>query len=271
MPDPRGGQGRLRPDFYIAAIGRSGSTLLCNWLTRAPNQLVFNEPFFCRPENSRLLRIQLANFGMPAAADEWEQQDETAERRFERLMAWRLAAKRWAFKEVLCEEHWRARALFDPPKVLITVRNIVDVALSFFEKHRAQGNLARFSDQWVADYCVQETAEIVRFQERLRADGVAHMVVRYEDFVASSEVRRSIERFLGWSGGGDTAAHMQDYGREFELVEHGTSISGTIRAPGQRGLAAKNLARAGEIGERCNAYQLHFGYGETSRHWAVST
>src|SRR4051812_22329475 len=47
------------PDFYVAAIGRSGSTLLCNWLASPPQRLVFLEPFFLRPENSRLLRIQL--------------------------------------------------------------------------------------------------------------------------------------------------------------------------------------------------------------------
>src|SRR5439155_14370338 len=138
---------RLRPDFYIASIGRSGSTLLCNWLTRLPDQLVFNEPFFCRTDNSRLLKIQLDGFGMPATPAEWEARDEAAEERFERLMANRLDGRRWAFKEVLCEEHGRAHDHFDPPKVMITVRNIVDVALSFFEKHRAQANLARFCDE----------------------------------------------------------------------------------------------------------------------------
>jgi len=47
------------PDFYVAAIGRSGSTMLCNWLSRPPAQLVFVEPFFTRARNPELLRIQL--------------------------------------------------------------------------------------------------------------------------------------------------------------------------------------------------------------------
>src|SRR5207253_865011 len=241
-------------------IGRSGSTLLCNWLTRIPDQLVFNEPFFCRPENSRLLRIQLESFGMPVTAEEWDQRDEDADRRFERLMATRLERRRWAFKEVLCEEHSRALDRFAPPKVLITVRNIVDVALSFFEKHRAQDNLARFSDDWVADYCVEETAGIVGFQQRLAGEGVPNALVRYEDFVRSAEFRASLERFLDWTGGGDTAVNFADFDREFEIARHGKSISGVLHHREQRQLNGEQFRLAVEIGERCSVYQTHFGY-----------
>jgi hypothetical protein len=249
-----------RPDFYIAAIGRSGSTMLCNWLTRLPDQLVFNEPFFSRRENSRLLKIQLASFGMPATCEEWEKRDEPADQRFERLMGRRLDGRRWAFKEVLCEEHERALERFAPPKVVICVRNIVDVALSFFEKHRTQANLARFSDEWVVDYCAQETDGIVRFQELLETCGVPYRVVRYEEFVRSDEARTSLERFLGWTGGGETATNFDQFDRWFEVARHGPGVSGAIHQREHRGLTSEKLALAASVGERCSAYQLHFGY-----------
>ena len=35
-----------RPDFYIAAMGRSGSTMIDNWLTSTPDHLVLVEPSF---------------------------------------------------------------------------------------------------------------------------------------------------------------------------------------------------------------------------------
>jgi hypothetical protein len=253
-----------RPDFYIAAIGRSGSTMLCNWLTRLPDQLVFNEPFFCRPENSRLLRIQLESFGMPVDPAEWEARDEAVQERFERLMTHRLQGRRWAFKEVLCREHRRVLDHFDPPKVVITVRNIIDVALSFFEKHRAQGNLARFSDEWVADYCVKETEGIVRFQQRLVERGVPSTVVRYEDFARSVDERRSVERFLGWTGGGETALNFEEFDRAFEVERHGTSVSSRVFGRRQRRLSPMEFELAAGIGERCDGYQRHFGYDAAS-------
>jgi hypothetical protein len=257
---PRGEGVVPRPDFYMASIGRSGSTLLCNWLTRIPDQLVFNEPFFCRPQNSRLLKIQLRNFGMPTSDDEWEPREESADERFSRLMATRLEGRRWGFKEVLSEEHTRVLDRFAPAKVLITVRNIVDVALSFFEKHRTQGNLERFSDEWVAAYCAEETRGILRFQHLLDARRVPYRVIRYEDVIRSQETLKCVEQFLGWNGGGDTAAGLVDFDRGFEVERHGRTISGTPYNRHERGLGSQHLELAGEIGKGCRAYQVHFGY-----------
>jgi len=78
--------GVAAPDFYIAAIGRSGSTMLSNWLCRPPQQLVFVEPFFLRPSNPRLLRIQLRDFGMAVSDAEWAPRDESGPERFTRIM-----------------------------------------------------------------------------------------------------------------------------------------------------------------------------------------
>ena len=260
MAEPRPIEQELRPDFYIAAIGRSGSTALCNWLCRPPEQLVFNEPFFLRTTNPRLLRIQLADFGMPAGEQEWAQEDASGLERFRRLMTARLRGRRWAMKEVLCEEHARVVAAFAPPRVIITVRNIVDVALSFFEKHRVQNNLDRFSDEWVRDYCVREAGGILNLREQLEGAGTPTRVARYEDFTRSANDRAAIAGFVGWQPGEVTDRHLESFDRGFEVERHGTSFSGHLRARSQRPLDQLHERLADQIGEECQAYQASFGY-----------
>ena len=248
------------PDFYLAAMGRSGSTMLCNWLTLPPDQLVFSEPSFLHPRNTRLLRIQLAGFGMVVPDEEWDGADPSGADRFRRIMGPRLAGKRWACKEVLCSEHFAVVEALAPGRVLISVRNIADVAMSFFEKHRAQDNLHRFSRGWVADYCVREAQGLVQLQQRLEAGSVPHTVIRYEDFVASDSSRGSLSAVLGWQGGGATDRHMNEYDRGFEVERHGASIGRQSRERGQRVLVDDELDLAHRIEEQCSDYQQAFGY-----------
>ena len=241
-------------------MGRSGSTMLCNWLARPPEQLVFIEPFFLRTENPRLLRIQLADFQLAADDEEWSFADPSPSERFRRLMLPRLRGRRWAFKEVLCDEHRQVIDVFRPARVIITVRNIVDVALSFFEKHRIQGNLDRFDDQWVRNYCVRESAGLVRFSDLLNKRRIAHRVVRYEDFTHSDEDRAEIVRFVGWTPGGDAGAHLSKFDRGFELERHGNGVSGATRKRAERALGTDLFRAAEDIGADCALYQCAFGY-----------
>lgn len=254
------GNGIAGPDFYIAAIGRSGSTALCNWLTRPPDQLVFIEPFFLRATNPRLLRIQLANFEMPVDDEEWHRPDATAAERFRRLMGPRLRGRRWAFKEVLCEQHYGALDRFRPPRVLVTVRNIADVALSLFEKHRLQNALDRFDQDWVVDYCLRESAGIVEFRNRLERQGIPNLVLRYEEFTRSQAALRAAAEFVGWEGGGAIASHLAEFDRLFEVQRHGIAMSGRLRPASERLLTQSEHALADTIAERCSTYQSAFGY-----------
>jgi hypothetical protein len=253
-------QGVRRPDFYVAAMGRSGSTMLCNWLTRPPEQLVFIEPFFTRTSNPRLLRIQLADFGLAVDDEHWAFADDTAAERFRRLMAARLRGRRWGFKEVLTEEHYRAIGAFSPQRVLITVRNIADVALSFFEKHRLQNNIDRFDDEWVIQYCCRESAGLLAFREFVERRGIPLLTVRYEDFTRSEETRRRVVEFIDWEPGGDTGSHLGDFDRGFEIERHGRGISAAVRARSERELDSALLAAAGELASRCAEYQRAFAY-----------
>jgi hypothetical protein len=248
------------PDFYVAAIGRSGSTMLCNWLATPPERLVFLEPFFLRSMNSRLLRIQLRDFGMAISDDEWDERDETAAERFGRVMGDRLKGRRWAFKEVLCGEHLKVIDRLRPARVLITVRNIADVALSFFEKHRTQSNLDPFSDDWVVDYCLRETAGILEFRNKLEASQIPYRSVRYEDVTKSADERVSVAGFVGWSGGGKTTSHLAEFDRAFEIERHGVSISDKLRTSDDRNLCYDEIRLSELISSRCSNYQGTFGY-----------
>jgi hypothetical protein len=234
--------------------------MLCNWLSRPPGQLVFIEPFFLRPSNPRLLRIQLSDFGLPASDSEWAERDETGANRFARLMGPRLAGRKWAFKEVLAEEHSAALEAFAPHRVLVTVRNLRDVALSFFEKHRLQANLDRFEDAWVRDYCARESDGILRLLARLRDEKVQHRVVRYEDFIRSEAERRTIAAFVGWEGGGRVDSHLRQFDRQFEVERHGLGISSRLRSAGERTLGREEQALACNIAKEAGNFQREFGY-----------
>jgi len=260
MPEAFLPSGIDRPDFFLAAMGRSGSTMLCNWLTLPPDQLAFVEPSFLHARNTRLLRIQLANFGMGPSEAEWDQQDTSAAARFERLMAPRLAGRRWGLKEVLCSEHSSVIDRLVPRQVLISVRDILDVALSFFEKHRAQDNLHRFDDSWVNDYCLRETAGLVELQQQLQSQSVPYSIIRYEDFTQSEECRNQLSEFLGWRGGGATDMHLDHFDRSFEVDRHGAAISPRLRGRSERNLGKRELMLARSIAENCSEYQRTFGY-----------
>ena len=260
MAEPFLPQGVEQPDFHIAAMGRSGSTMIANWLTSPPDQIVFLEPSFLAVKNTRLLKIQLANLGLAVTDDEWALEDESAQARFTRIMAPRLAGRQWAVKEVLCSEHAAILARLQPKRVLISVRNIVDVALSFFEKHRLQGNLERFSDQWVVDYCIREAAGLVKLRDELAQRSHPFEVVRYEDFTQSRERREQLAAFLGWRGGGSTDAHFDQFDRSFEVERHGSGISSRNRPPAERAVEQQLKVLAQTIADGCNEYQQEFGY-----------
>lgn len=148
---------------------------------------------------------------------------------------------------------------FAPPRVIVSVRNIVDVALSFFEKHRLQDNLGRFGDDWVVEYCLRESAGIVDYIAWLGSSEIPCLVVRYEDLVESAEMRSKVADFVGWPGGGDASANLEAFDRGFEAQRHGRTIS-SARSQEVRNLSVSLQNLASEIGERCARYQARFGY-----------
>lgn len=254
----------LRPDFLMASMGRSGSTLIANWLTDPPARVVLIEPSLFALRNPDMVRAQLPAFGAPADDAEWTFPDADWRARFHRLFAPRLAGRRWALKEVLVEECRRVMAAFAPPRVVVTVRDIGAIAASFFEKHRIQNNRHRFDAGWVAAYCRRESAAMVALCEGMAREGLPHHVVRYDDFVASAEVRAALAAFVGWPGGGDPQRHLGALGRGFEAERHAGGIGTRSPALPERALEPDELALIPGIVADCAAYQEAFGFAAVS-------
>jgi len=250
----------LGPDVYIAAIGRSGSTMLCNILTREPDQIMFIEPKFHTPPYRNILKPQLAQYGMEFDKSEMlAVQDLPPDQVLETLLGAHLRPVKWGFKEVQCSEHRRVVDLFAPAHILVNVRHIFNIALSFFEKHRRQGNQDRFPASWVRDYCLRETQGLVAFCQDLARQGIDYRVVRYEDFMTDPQERKALGDYLGWDYGGSPERFLNDLNRGFEARRHAAgSFQETSLA--DRGLSEPEIRHARTIEEQCAQYQEFFGY-----------
>jgi len=253
-----------RPDFLMASMGRSGSTMIANWLTDPPQRVVLIEPSLFALRNPNMVRVQFPEFSEPADDAEWTFADADWHARFRRLFAPRLTGRRWALKEVLVAESQRVMAAFAPPRVVVTVRDIGAIAASFLEKHRRQNNRDRFDTGWVVAYCRRESAAMVALCDAMTAQATPHHVVRYDDFVASPEVRASLAQFVGWPGGGDPQRHFGKLGRVFETERHTSGISTRTPSLPERALEPDELALLPRILSDCAAYQEYFGFSAVS-------
>ncbi len=211
-------------DFYIAALGRSGSTALANFLTTPPDHVVFHEPGLSRTAPTRLFHLQLQDWGI------------AQEQAFDR---------HWAAKETQVSMHRAMVERFRPAKVILGVRRVRDAALSLLEKHRRQGLLARYDDRWTADYLWEETKGMVAFAEEMGRAGVPTLVVRYEEF--GETMLRGVADWVGWPGGGDMARGFERFDRAFEM-DRGRS----------RDLPAELVSLADRVAAECGAFERAF-------------
>lgn len=261
MPtEPQAFAANFTPDFLIASMGRSGSTLVCNWLTHPPERVVLSEPVFFRLHTFTICRDQYEDLGMGFTDAEWLAEDESPQARFLRLFAPRLAGKRWGFKEVVAEEYNRVLDAVTPPRVVVTVRDIGDVAASFLEKHRLQSVDSFLTPDWVRAYCERESAALLTFEGRIAATGTPYHVVRYEDFVASAEAQGALSSFLDWPGGGNTDRRLRRMDRAFESERHGPGVGAATTARSARGLSGSDASLIDAIVDACGPYQQRFGY-----------
>ena len=250
----------MKPDLYIAAMGRSGSTLVTNWLTRPGSQVLFYEPNFFAGKVTAKLASQCHDLGV-SITDVKENETGIGTRLWlENRFGNQFDKLKWGFKEVLCDLHERCLAELEPEFTIVTVRNITDIYLSFIEKHKIQQNEHRFPPQWSYDYCVSESERMVAFARRLEAQNHRHVIVRYEDFVASPEKRAEIEQVSGWQGGGDLSRHLSLFDRGFEASKHKGGLTTKIRHSDSRKLEPVFYERASQLAGACKSYQMFFGF-----------
>ena len=235
----------LNPDLYIASMGRSGSTLIANWLSVPERgQYVFVEPNLLQGV-SPLLSTQLERFGLGA--------DPPGVATLE-AFASGMAGRQWGVKEVKGMLHDHVGAAILPSCVVITVRDIAEVYLSLVEKHRVQGVEDRFDPAWSADYCMRESAYLLGMG---RANPSYH-VVRYHEFVASPAIRDHLSEVTGFAGGGTVDFNFDLYSRSYESGMFQGRIA--PRKQAYHTITERDVQAARDVSAQCAGYQAHFGY-----------
>ncbi len=164
---------------YIAALPRSGSTMLANLLTSPPQRWVLVEPGLHCPTPSPSLSFQYNRFleASGAAPDE-------AVTTSPRLLVKRLGdllptLEFWGLKEV-GTDHPAVISYARPRKTIILVRDIRDALLSLLEKHSAPER--RWEPQSQMSFLGDCCAALID----LARDGSPDTrICRYEDLVSS--------------------------------------------------------------------------------------
>jgi len=248
-----------RLDVYLAAMGRSGSTLLCDLYSRYPTHWLMTEPWITRGSHgmSQLERVQ--RFGGTIAKEEWFRkiEGESPLERFYRVYGPILEGLEFfGAKEVRGEFHEEYYRLLQPRKILILVRDIRDVIISLLEKtiiERKEGYDAAFTAQYLARNC-QALMAFPRLVQDTELD-----VLKYEEFAVSETRRIQIDQFLGCTRLEQVPETGNISTRPWEIERHGLRISdkSVYRFRSESTIEWSPLYH--EIPE-CRQYNAFFGY-----------
>jgi len=177
--------------ILVTGIPRSGSTMLAGMLTDLPRQVVYNEP-----KPARIPGLQ--------------------------------RARRWGVKQVSVPKIRRTLEVFKPQGVVIMARDPRDAVLSYADRIR---RAKRAQDPGVfQSMLVKRTRKIwgaALYSMELAKQPWPVMVVPYNQFVASPEMRCSLGEWLGWELVEENTSHwiMKDRrlgGRKDEVERTGT-------------------------------------------------
>ena len=249
----------VQMDVFIAGIGRSGSTLLANLLTKPQQRWILVEPGLTRHGMGDHVRRQAERFGIQIAPDEWQgpRRDESALQRFQRTLQSHVGNIRWGVKEVNMTGADELINIFRPKAVLLSVRNIRDCAISIYEKNQAVGQISH-SEEWMVDRLLSAANALIRFKRALAQNTLR--VVRYEEFVSDPGERVRLAEWLNWPVDGDPAWCMDIFGRQNEPNIHGNKIGTSSINRGARIANPTSLNFAQKVMRLAEEYQVEFGY-----------
>jgi hypothetical protein len=251
-------------DVYIASIGRSGSTLIANLMTTPPDRLVLVEPMLHRGGGNAGMFDQMASWGWRVGADElarWRKPPpgQSPAERASAVLADRLAGlARWGVKEVDPVCHLPSIALLRPKRVIVLVRDIRDVMLSFMEKFQQEGR-SSFSGELLQR--VVHGAQVLTWLADGQCGGGPRRIVRYEDFVASAAERAALAHWLDWPLDGDPDRNLDLYRRGYEIERHRGAVSQASVGRHARVAGSADGVLVARMGKFLSGYQRQFGYG----------
>ncbi|MFO7596974.1 MAG: sulfotransferase family protein [Desulfocurvibacter africanus] len=251
-----------RADCYIAAMPRSGSTMLANLLTLPPCRLALVEPWLPHGCRSPSVLEHLRGFGFDIPDSEWTDAGGPAGRegngpRVARLLANRMAGlERWGVKEVRPALHQPSLALIRPRRVVILVRDMFSAAQSLWDKARRIPRPGQ-NEQSLATFILDAATCLQELARDLPTDQAR--VVRYEDITTDEACREDLGRWLDWPLAGNPSRDLELYGRKWEIQRHGDAISPAHC--GQRiDLPTQAMDFTVAVLERAREYQTAFGY-----------
>lgn len=251
----------FRSHVYVAAMARSGSTLLCNLFTDRHAHWMISEPRFDFGMTAKHLAPRAVAFGLVETETAWlvpspQRTPERVHSRYHSCLAPGLSRlRRWGAQEVRCELHEDTIRTIRPGRIVVCVRDIGDIYLSLLEKAAVQGNQDSYGRAWAWRHCMDNAAWMHGY---CREFGNSPIIARYEDFAKSSTGRARLAEALDWPLCGDETGDLKALGRGFEAERHGRQRG--LTAARERGLGAKALHEAAELREICHAYQELFGY-----------
>ena len=213
-------------DLYLAAMGRSGSTLLCDLYSHYPSRWLMSEPWIVRGAYGVALRQRASTLGFDIPDKDWYAKiaGEAPLDRFWRVYGEIVGSLEFfGAKEVRCEFHEEYYRLMHPRKVLILVRDIRDVIISLIEKaeiENKEGYDLAFVSQYLRDNC----RGLIEFYNAVTGGEVE--VLKYEEFSTSEERRKQIDRFIGHGrieSIPETGSNVSI--RPWEIERHGLTVS----------------------------------------------
>lgn len=190
----------MRPFLYVAAVRRTGSTMMAELLSDPPACFVFREP---RLPLGRLLlgktgdpKATLARCGLDVGSVSRSMAELPPDEAVERFRAfWEESAGRigqLGVKEIMHEGWERVSRAFPAMKVVITVRDPRDIFLSMWHKRE---RLERRGRRWMEPEVLAE--DVNRESRHLEeiASRHEHRVVRYEEFCRDPGAIDAVRRF----------------------------------------------------------------------------
>ena len=250
-----------RPDLFIAAMGRSGSTMLANLFTTPPERWVLVEPRLADASTGRDVLDQARSFGWDLTDGHWcLAPGEDALQRIHRVFAARLRGlKKWGVKEVRSELFGPTINILRPRQTLVLVRDLRDVAISLHAKIIRDDN-PNYDEDWLRGYLTKTPKAIVDLARDV--EQLDHMTVRYEDLVRDLGVRVKIAQWAEWPLDGAPDRNLATvFGRGREVALHAGAVTEKALARHQRpdiSDGARAIAAwAHDVGRQ---YQQRFGY-----------
>lgn len=245
----------VRADVFIAAMGRSGSTMLANKLTSYEGSVVFIEPSLVVGGNRALIR------GFRSVGKDFKERPDLRylNRIYEikndsykkEFLRWLNGVDYWGFKEVEGAYFQKSVEMFNPRKIVILVRDVKQVFYSFYEKSLKQDRLVDWNVEWIVNK-IKKTAECqMQLQEKYPGRS---MVVNYEDISREEYLKNFLFKKLGYSFPvGDAGAGFEDFNRSWE-VNRNIDREKSDLSPCERGIPSELEGVADKLEEDLKGY-----------------